>query len=486
MKKNDLRNKMQSGFLEAAPDVYEAVLKTTEKNKLMLQDKESHKADESVIGVATGDFYRNHAESRKGNVFWGNFSKYALSACAGFALFFLCLFGMLGKNQDDIYIVMDINPSVQIVMNKSCQVKKLKGLNQDGKNIIQTLDWKRKDSLFQTVDALLQSSVEKTYLHEGCGILVTISAKDQDIYDKLESEIGTGIDKKLEEMKISGVTTAFQRVDSSSKKSGRELLEAELAQKYGADEDELRQMSVIELIRYCRKHAEVKLEFSTISEKQWQEDFKKRNSSQKERKNQESDKTEKKAATVKPKTESNDKAEDKPSEKEENKNAEKGAASQGNEQNSASGSGTQQKNPISSSQSDQDPLSVTQPESSVQPQPEASAPTENPSQSENCEENGSNSEDDKHNKDNNGKGNENSGKDKNNKDNSNKDNNNKDNSNKNNGNKDKNNKDNSNKDKNNKDNSNKDKNNKDNSNRDKNNKDNSNKDKDNSNKDKDK
>ena len=92
MNKNDLRTKMQSGFLEAAPDVYEAVLKAAEQNKQMLKHEESQKAEGYVDGGIGEDSGIEQIVSRKGSVIWGNFSKYALSACAGFALLlYVCL-----------------------------------------------------------------------------------------------------------------------------------------------------------------------------------------------------------------------------------------------------------------------------------------------------------------------------------------------------------------------------------------------------------
>ena len=266
MNKNDLRVKMQSGFLEAAPDVYEAVLRAAEKNELMPEDTTPYEEGKSAYGsikgslaVSQAGFEERQAASHKGNIFWGNFSKYALSACAGVALVFMCLFGLLGRGQDDIYVMLDINPSIRMVMNKSYQVKKLEGLNQDGKDVIGSLDWKKKTPLLETLDALVEGSVKGSYLQEGGGILVTICASDQAMYEELESTMGTGIDESLGKMGISGVTTAFQSAERGSEEKGREQLEAELAEKYGADAAELSQMTVMELIEYCQKHGAAKL-----------------------------------------------------------------------------------------------------------------------------------------------------------------------------------------------------------------------------------
>ena len=491
MNKNDLRTKMQSGFLEAAPDVYEAVLKAAEQNKQMLKHEESQKAEGYVDGGIGEDSGIEQIVSRKGSVIWGNFSKYALSACAGFALFIVCLFGIVGKNQDNIYVVLDINPSVQIEMNDSLQVKELQGLNQDGKDVIQTIGLKRKQPLLQTVDALVESAVDGSYLHEGGGILVTISATDQQLYDELKDEMASGIDKKLQKMGVSGVITAFQRADGSSAKAGRQLLEEELAGKYGIDKEKLLQMPVIELIQYYQECASVKLELSPDSEKHLSDASEEKNREQEKKDSQEKERektgvTEKWKDADKNKTDSKqkeDKVKNMQPKKEEAENKKKtgqDASSQASGHDVGSGNGTQQQNPKPSAQPSREPAS--QPEPPVQPQPEPPSQPENPPQDGNEQEKNPGSGDDKQN---NGKKDEiddkensikkdNNSKENNNKDNNNKHNNNKDNSNKDN-NKDNSNKDNNKKDNNNKDNSEKDNNNKDNSKKDSNN--NNNKDK---------
>lgn len=480
MNKNDLRNKMQSGFLEAAPDVYEAVLKAAQQNKQLLKDAESQKTEGYVEGGARENLSKEQVDFRKNNVFWGNFSKYALSACAGFALFIVCLFGMMGQNQDNVYIVLDINPSVQIDMDDSCQVKKLQGLNQDGKDVIRTIELKGNEPLLQTLDAVVESAVAGDYLHEGSGILVTISVADQELYAELEDEMGRGIDNKLQIMGISGVTTAFQYADGNSSKAGRQLLEEELAGKYGIEEEELRQMSVIELIEYYQEHTAGQLKLSPGSQKELQDVSEEKDKEQekkgsKDQQDKKPGETENKENADKPKVDSINKEnqfkdkQPKAGQSENKKKAGQDSSSKTNGYNSGSGNSGQQ-NTTPSPQTQPSPMPeppMEQPEPPVQPQPEP--PAQQEPQDENGKEENPGSEDDK---DNNGKKDENSNKDHTN----NKDKNNKDKNNKDKNNKDKNSKDKNNKDKDNKDNDNKDNDNKDQNNKDNNNKDNSNKD----------
>lgn len=477
MNKNDLRNKMQSGFLEAAPDVYEAVLKAAEKNRLLVQDTEFQEKDEKnrlltqdtqswkaeglIGGSIEKDTCKEQGASSKGNVIWGNFSKYVLSACAGFALFFICLFGMLGKNEESIYVVMDINPSIQIVMNESCQVRALQGLNQDGKNVVNKLEWKKKDSLFQTVDVLLEDVVKDSYLREGNGILVTVFTEDKALYQDLETSLATKIDGKLEVLEVSHVTTAFQFVEGGSAQMGRKLLEAELAENTGADKEKLQQMTVMELIQYCQEATPGKLELSPLSQRQQQEV-----SGQIE-----DDKNSQKKGSVPQNTKKNSVDKEDTSVK---NGANKEDTNVGNDVNKED---TDVEDGANKKEADvKGAIDNIKDKKPSQPQPESpSQPQEEPSLQEYIgSEQGVVTKDKEDKKENKNKGN----KDKNNKDknNKNKDKNNKDKTNnKDNENKDKNNKDNKNKDKNNKNNGNKDKNNKDNDNKNKNYKDSDNK-----------
>ncbi len=157
------------------------------------------------------------------------------------------------------------------MLNDSCQVRALQGLNQDGKNVVNKLEWKKEDSLFQTVDVLLEGVVKDSYLREGNGILITVFTEDKALYQDLEKSLAVKIDGKLEVLKVSHVTTAFQFADGGSAKTGRKLLEAELAENTGADKQKLQQMTVMELIQYCQESTPGKLKLSPLSQKQQQE-----------------------------------------------------------------------------------------------------------------------------------------------------------------------------------------------------------------------
>ena len=250
MKKKELKKRIEDGFSELSPDLFEAVWEESRKQEVVWAKAESEKP------------------SASGKVNTGRFPGYALSFCATLAVLCLCIFGVLGQKEKSVYMVLDINPSIQIEMNEAHQVKRLKGLNQDGKDVVKELKWKKRESVQELVDVLIQDVVQKSYLCENGGILVTLAAPDKLICEKLERTLGEGIDRKLTELKVSGVTTAFQEVQSRSEHQGRKLLEAELTKSCGMDEKLVQQMSVMELIQYCQDYTSLELKLSAASEKE--------------------------------------------------------------------------------------------------------------------------------------------------------------------------------------------------------------------------
>ncbi len=275
MKKRELKKRIEDGFSELAPDIFNAVMENIEEQKLILSENRSEesqmqtaKQDESLqpeMEVSVSKKW-NPVQSRK---FFGNrFYKYAFSACASFVMLFLCIYGALGIRSNTIYMILDINPSIQVEMNQSYQVKRLKGLNQDGRDVVKNLKWKKKELVQDVMDVLIEDVVEQSYLRDNGGILVTFCTSDENIPEELECILGKQIDQKLTELEVSGVTTAFQKSQDSSAKEGRKLLENELLKKSDLSEEQVQEMSVLELIEYCQNHTSLELKTSDMSKKE--------------------------------------------------------------------------------------------------------------------------------------------------------------------------------------------------------------------------
>ena len=260
MKKRELKKRIKNGFEELAPNISEAVIKTAKEQGLTVFQAES---TEQAVRIE-----RKIGENKKRKSFWSgnNFRKrlpkYSVAMCTVIMVLFLCIYGNIKKDQDSVYMVVDINPSIRIEMNHSCKVKHLEALDQDGKNVIEQLEWKRNEMVGDLMDVLIEKTVEKSYLKEDGGILLTFFASDEGIYEKLENITENRIQQKLAELRIFGVTIAVQRTEVLDHSEGRRILEDELMGTYGLPEEEVRQMSVIELIEKCQDSLPLKLKIS--------------------------------------------------------------------------------------------------------------------------------------------------------------------------------------------------------------------------------
>ena len=95
-------------------------------------------------------------------------------------------------------IDIDVNPSIELSINKKEKVLKVRALNDDGKEIIEGMDLKKKH-VDVAVDEIVGSMVEKGYVadDEDNGILVTVKNKDHKKAEKFREKIVKDFDKAL-------------------------------------------------------------------------------------------------------------------------------------------------------------------------------------------------------------------------------------------------------------------------------------------------
>lgn len=333
MKKKELKNRIENGFSELAPNIFDGVMEAVKMQEPAASEIEQEEIREPMAKV--------------------KLVRYAISACAVFAVICLCLSGIFWERKETLYMTLDINPSIQIEMNKSYQIKCIKGLNDDGKSVIKELEWKKKESIQDLMDTLIESVVYKSYLRENEGILVTLYTSDNGLYEDLESKLGECIDRKLKNMDIYKVTTAFYQEGNNSTPKGRKVLEAELTQNYGLDVNLVENMSVMEIIQYCKDKTVVNLDFYEPSQN-GQENVK--NSRQKE-----------KCTTDKPSGES-----ESDRETEQKKEKEKATEEKGNKKNTTKVQATQDSESqesvsnVKDSSEDKEPNTKKQPSTEVQ------------------------------------------------------------------------------------------------------------------------
>lgn len=124
-----------------------------------------------------------------------------LPICAACACLCLVVFGwMFRNNQAESYIELDINPSLEIAVNKKNQVLKLEAMNSDAKKVIDNIKWKRKD-VDIVVDNILDEMLNEGYFKDAENmILLSVenknSKKAEELMDHLEQKIQAFLNSK--------------------------------------------------------------------------------------------------------------------------------------------------------------------------------------------------------------------------------------------------------------------------------------------------
>jgi hypothetical protein len=114
----------------------------------------------------------------KKNFFHFSSFKMALTSMVAVCLLVFTMFSGLTSNKVYAYLSIDINPSIEIAINRDLKVVKIKGYNQDGKMIVTRLsDWKGKPFIDIT-KKIIELSIKNGYLQEGEEVLITTVKKE--------------------------------------------------------------------------------------------------------------------------------------------------------------------------------------------------------------------------------------------------------------------------------------------------------------------
>ncbi|MDQ0338245.1 hypothetical protein J2S00_001029 [Caldalkalibacillus uzonensis] len=119
-----------------------------------------------------------------------------IALVASCLILFLTLIGYMALGPDHTavaYVHLDLNPSVEMSVNKSMEVLTLKGLNPEGQRLVEYMeDWSHR-SLHNVIVNMLIMAQDQGYLQDVTDVLVTTSAVgDRDILD-YEPQIVTAL-----------------------------------------------------------------------------------------------------------------------------------------------------------------------------------------------------------------------------------------------------------------------------------------------------
>ncbi|GMB10102.1 anti-sigma factor domain-containing protein [Thermolongibacillus altinsuensis] len=140
--------------------------------------------------------------------------KLAVASIAAVCLLVLSLFSSVTSNEVYAYLSIDINPSIELMINKKLEVINVRGYNQDGEKLVANLsDWKEK-KFVDVTKKIIELSMKNGYLHKGEEVLITTVEK------KANRSSSQRLAKELDEVKRS-----YQKQDIvvTTKKSTLEL-----------------------------------------------------------------------------------------------------------------------------------------------------------------------------------------------------------------------------------------------------------------------
>ena len=122
-------------------------------------------------------------------------------------------------------ISLDVNPGIQMNLNKKEEVLSIVPTNQDGEQLLHNLDFQG-DNLENAVDAVVGQMLQSGYLGENANsVLVTVSGKDPERSRDLQNRVFKEIDSVMENR---GVPAAVL-----SQKAASDTEVTALAEKYG-------------------------------------------------------------------------------------------------------------------------------------------------------------------------------------------------------------------------------------------------------------
>jgi hypothetical protein len=104
--------------------------------------------------------------------------KMALTSMVAVCFLVFTMFSGSTSNKVYAYLSIDINPSIEIAVNRDLKVVKIKGYNQDGKMIVTRLsDWQGEPFVDITKE-IIELSIKNGYLQEGEEVLITTVKKE--------------------------------------------------------------------------------------------------------------------------------------------------------------------------------------------------------------------------------------------------------------------------------------------------------------------
>lgn len=214
MKTTDIETKLANAISNEVPDILDDILSKCEARK------------ENVIELSAHKSKTNH-------------NNWLRSVCATAAAVVVLVGGYLGVGQYqtalavDSVVTLDVNPSVQLEVNKNEKVLSATGINEDGNSILAGMEQDgvtlKGKELDEAVNALVLAMVEEGYLSEqNNSILVSVNNSDSEKSVEIKSQLLISVGNALSENGIDGAILGQNFTDNKKI--------SEIAEKYGISE----------------------------------------------------------------------------------------------------------------------------------------------------------------------------------------------------------------------------------------------------------
>ena len=182
MNRRKLENRIKESYKNIAPDITESILLDCDTKKgqiIVMEEKKKRKS----------------------------FIKYAMSMAA---VFMLVIGGFSvsnvykTNNAVESVIMLDVNPSIEIQVNKSEKVLGVTPLNDDAKIVVGDMDFAG-SKLDVTVNALIGSMLRNGYISDiANSILVSVDSNDKTTGEKMQAKLMSEIDSILADGNVDG------------------------------------------------------------------------------------------------------------------------------------------------------------------------------------------------------------------------------------------------------------------------------------------
>ncbi len=247
MNQKELKNRIQQSFLELAPDIYDQV-------------KDAPLPNADVARQFNKKSGRQRAEKqglrRQRNLYY-----YAGTVIACMLLFIILNI----SNRNDIFVIIDVNPSIRFILNENYEIKQIEGLNEDGKDVVQKMAWSKKYPFSEGLDDIVRILHTDHYLEDSGIVLVTVQNNENHPIKEFKNRFEKEFQKSVEKMDVQQVVVTFRYADKKTDKSGRELLEQELLEQYGFTKEECEKMTIEELLSSYTEKSGQKLESKKVT-----------------------------------------------------------------------------------------------------------------------------------------------------------------------------------------------------------------------------